>query len=132
MKTRESLSYSIMQFWCQSIVGGPYLSTKLAPYLLNFQTLSARLLTPPSIQAGSGARYEARVIAKTPEQRARIERAMQRSFMFRALDEAQLDRVILAMEEKAIPAHTDVITQGAEVADEDDGLYMLEAGRMNV
>ena len=63
---------------------------------------------------------------------ARIENAVKRSFIFKALDQAQLDRVILAMEEKVIPAHTDVIVQGAEVGDEDDGLYMLETGTMNV
>lgn len=76
--------------------------------------------------------YTAPVYPKTPEQRARILAACQKSFMFKALDDKMLDKVISAMQEKTVPAGQTVITQGAEVRDDEAGLYLLEKGKLKV
>lgn len=57
---------------------------------------------------------------------------MSRSFIFRSLDEDAQKAVVLAMKEKQISAETVVISQGAEVVDDEDGLFMLETGELNV
>jgi cAMP-dependent protein kinase regulator len=72
------------------------------------------------------------VYQKTPDQKKRLEAACRKGIIFRALDDKALFVVIDAMQEREIKAGTTVIQQGAEVGDEEDGLFTLETGELNV
>lgn len=80
------------------------------------------------------SKFVAPVYQKTPEQRARLSRAVKGNtgFMFQALEPSELEQVIDAMQEKVLPEGQIVIRQGDEVNDMDPGLYILEEGRLAV
>lgn len=68
------------------------------------------------------------VIPKTDEQRARIEKSVEKSFLFRNLDPEQRKTVVDAMFEKQVPNGKNIIVQG----DEGDYFYVVESGTFDV
>jgi len=69
---------------------------------------------------------------KTSEQRARLIAAVGMCFMFAALEEEQLERVIDAFEEVPLEEGSTVISEGDSVEDDERGLYVLEDGELHV
>mmetsp|Transcript_19510 Transcript_19510/g.55275 ORF Transcript_19510/g.55275 Transcript_19510/m.55275 type:complete len:563 (-) Transcript_19510:401-2089(-) len=69
---------------------------------------------------------------KTSEQRVRLTAAVGMCFMFAALEEEQLERVIDAFEEVRLEEGSTVIREGDSVADKERGLYVLEEGELHV
>jgi cAMP-dependent protein kinase regulator len=69
---------------------------------------------------------------KTSEQRARLMAAVGLCFMFAALEEEQLERVIDAFEEVRLEEGSTVIREGDSVEDNERGLYVLEDGELHV
>lgn len=64
------------------------------------------------------------VFPKSEEQKKRIRGVLEHSFLFNALDDKDLQTVIMAMEEKNLPPKTRIIQQG----DDGDSLYVIESG----
>jgi len=69
---------------------------------------------------------------KTSEQRTRLIAAVGLCFMFAALEEEQLERVIDAFEEVRLEEGSTVISEGESVEDDERGLYVLEDGELHV
>lgn len=66
---------------------------------------------------------------KTEEQKERLTRAIKPNFLFRELDEEQMNIILEALVEKPIPAENiKIITQG----DEGDYFYIIESGEFDV
>jgi cAMP-dependent protein kinase regulator len=82
--------------------------------------------------AAQSQAYVPPVIEKTGVQRQRLVAAMEKSFVFKALDGDSKETVILAMTEKNFPPNQTLIQQGDMVGPEDDGLFMLESGQADV
>lgn len=70
--------------------------------------------------------FQPRVIAKTQSQRERITERLNHAFMFAALDQAERDIVILAMEERNFMKGDTIITQG----EEGNELFVVDSGKM--
>lgn len=66
------------------------------------------------------------MIEKTSEQKDNVGRILNSSFMFAALDQAEKDIVISAMEPREVPADTRVITQG----EDGNELFLVEEGTL--
>lgn len=72
------------------------------------------------------------VYEKTPDQHQRLSDAVQGCFMFAALGPDQLPKVIDAFQEVPVEAGETVIRQGVSVGPDENGLYVLEDGRLDV
>lgn len=68
--------------------------------------------------------YQQKIIQKNSEQRERILNIMEKSFLFRILEDNEKETVLLAFEEKRYQNGDQVIKQG----DEGDVLYLIESG----
>jgi len=68
--------------------------------------------------------FQAPVNAKSEEQKERLNAVLKQSFLFSALDDKDLDTLVLAMKEAVVEAGTRVITEG----DDGDLLYVVEQG----
>ena len=68
-----------------------------------------------------------KVIAKTPETKAKLTTRLLQAFMFNALEQKELNIVIDAIEEVKIAAGENVIAQG----DQGDCMYVLESGSLD-
>lgn len=71
--------------------------------------------------------FQARVIPKTSEQKARIEKRLGQAFMFSALDDKEREIVINAMDEKKFRIGEWIIKQG----DDGDNLYVVDQGELD-
>jgi len=71
--------------------------------------------------------FAAPVYDKTVEQKTRIEKCLESSFLFNGLDKQDLNTLILAFKEKKVTAGERVIQQG----DDGDCMYMLETGSVD-
>ena len=71
--------------------------------------------------------FKPRVIPKSEEVKARIEKRLKQSFMFANLDEKETDIVINAMEEKKFKSSDTVIQQG----EDGDCLYVVDQGKLD-
>lgn len=69
---------------------------------------------------------------KTPEQRARLAEVLSQSFIFQALSQADINRVIDAFREHQAKLNDVIIVQGDEVGATEPGLYVIEGGHFNV
>jgi len=72
------------------------------------------------------------VYEKTREQEIRLSAAVSESFMFAALSQDQLTRVIAAFQEVRVDAGMEVIGQGAAVVSSEPALFVVESGRLDV
>lgn len=70
--------------------------------------------------------FVAPVIAKTDEQKASIRPILQKSFLFSALDEKNMEIVVMAMKERTLGAGDTVIKQG----DDGDFLFIVAKGTL--
>uniref|UniRef100_A0A7S2JF33 Cyclic nucleotide-binding domain-containing protein n=1 Tax=Zooxanthella nutricula TaxID=1333877 RepID=A0A7S2JF33_9DINO len=70
------------------------------------------------------ADFVAPVHDKTPEQRARIAKSLEPSFLFSALDSEEMDTVALAFKERTVEADQLVIEQG----DDGECMFLIEEG----
>lgn len=98
-----------------------------AQYNFNRRTsVSAESLKPA---ADTDDNWTAPVHHKTPEQLARLKKAIEGNFLFSHLDEEQNNLILGALQEKPIPAKDiKVITQG----DTGDYFYVVEKGKFDV
>ena len=87
-------------------------------------SVSAESMNPAALQE----KFEKIVIAKSDEQKARIQKSVQNNFLFRNLDEEQSADVINAMAEKKVKSGDSIIKQGAE----GDFFFVLEEGKCDV
>ncbi|CAD8141548.1 unnamed protein product [Paramecium pentaurelia] len=71
--------------------------------------------------------FQPRVIIKTQQQKEKIGKRLEQSFMFASLDQREKDIVIDAMEERSYNAEDWVIKQG----DNGDNLYVVDQGELN-
>jgi cAMP-dependent protein kinase regulator len=71
--------------------------------------------------------FKPRVVEKTEEQKAKIEKRLLSSFMFSSLDSKEKKIVIDAMEEKSFTRGDTVILQG----ESGDELYVVESGHLD-
>jgi len=71
--------------------------------------------------------FVAPVYDKTAEQKTRIEKCLDRSFLFNGLDKQDLNTLILAFKEQKVTAGERVIQQG----DDGECMYMLETGTVD-
>ncbi|CAK58539.1 unnamed protein product (macronuclear) [Paramecium tetraurelia] len=71
--------------------------------------------------------FQPRVIVKTQQQKEKIGKRLEQSFMFASLDQKEKDIVIDAMEERSYNAEDWVIKQG----DNGDNLYVVDQGELN-
>ncbi|CAD8047856.1 unnamed protein product [Paramecium primaurelia] len=71
--------------------------------------------------------FQPRVIVKTQQQKEKIGKRLEQSFMFASLDQREKDIVIDAMEERSYNAEDWVIKQG----DNGDNLYVVDQGELN-
>jgi hypothetical protein len=69
---------------------------------------------------------------KTAAQKDRIRAALSKSFVFSALQKDEIERVVMSLKEAKFKPGQAIIKQGAMVAAEDDGLYVLEQGTAKV
>jgi cAMP-dependent protein kinase regulator len=70
--------------------------------------------------------FEAKVVAKSEEQKSRIRQKLSQAFMFSALDDKEQEIVINAMEEKTYQPEEYVINQG----ENGDLLYVVDSGKL--
>lgn len=70
------------------------------------------------------ASFTAPVYEKTPEQSARIIKCLEPSFLFQALDKAEMQTVILAFKEKVCQSGDRIIEQGAD----GNSMFLIEDG----
>jgi len=70
--------------------------------------------------------FEARVIAKNPEQKKRIIERLSRAFMFAGLEDKEKEIVVNAMEEKQVKADEWIIKQG----EDGNELYVIDEGKL--
>jgi cAMP-dependent protein kinase regulator len=68
--------------------------------------------------------WEAPVYDKTSEQKSRIQKCLESSFLFNALEKQELDTLVLAFKEAKVQAGDRVIQQG----DDGESMYLLETG----
>lgn len=80
------------------------------------------------VDRGLDEKFEKKVIPKTDEQRARLERALAKNFLFSGLSNEQRQEVIDAMEEKNLQPGEDAIRQ----YEEGDYFYVIDSGRFEV
>lgn len=73
--------------------------------------------------------FQAPVYPKNEDVKARIRQALSQAFMFQALDDENMQAVILAFQEHTVDPGQEVITQFHEDADR---LYLIEAGNLKV
>jgi len=71
--------------------------------------------------------YKPRVIPKSEEQKARIQKRMEQAFMFSGLDSKETEIVVMAFEEKKFKAGDDVIIQGGD----GDFFYVVDEGQLD-
>lgn len=71
--------------------------------------------------------FKPRVIPKKPEQIETIKKKISQSFIFNALDDQDMQTVLLAFEEKKYKAGEYVITQG----DQGDVIYLVDIGELD-
>eukprot|EP00933_Yihiella_yeosuensis_P022940 TRINITY_DN17950_c3_g1_i1.p1 TRINITY_DN17950_c3_g1~~TRINITY_DN17950_c3_g1_i1.p1 ORF type:complete len:442 (+),score=140.30 TRINITY_DN17950_c3_g1_i1:114-1328(+) len=64
---------------------------------------------------------------KTDDQKDRLSKTLNKSFMFNALEKTDMDTILLAMKECQFPAGTKVITEG----EDGDYLFVIESGTLN-
>eukprot|EP00928_Gymnodinium_smaydae_P032834 TRINITY_DN23685_c0_g1_i1.p1 TRINITY_DN23685_c0_g1~~TRINITY_DN23685_c0_g1_i1.p1 ORF type:complete len:370 (+),score=90.35 TRINITY_DN23685_c0_g1_i1:175-1284(+) len=72
------------------------------------------------------------VYPKSAEQRQQITQTVKKAFMFADLELKDLETVIDAFQEHRVPAGEEVIRQGAQVVADEPGLYVIEAGQLEV
>jgi CRP-like cAMP-binding protein len=70
------------------------------------------------------AAFKAPVYEKTPDQLTRIKKCLGESFLFNALEEEELNTVILAVREKTVKAKERLIEEG----DDGDCMFIIESG----
>jgi len=70
--------------------------------------------------------FVAPVYEKTPEQKDRIMKCLEPSFLFHALEKEEMNTVILAFKEKILQAGVRVIQQG----DDGETLFLIEEGKV--
>mmetsp|Transcript_34193 Transcript_34193/g.55004 ORF Transcript_34193/g.55004 Transcript_34193/m.55004 type:complete len:443 (+) Transcript_34193:96-1424(+) len=70
------------------------------------------------------AEFNAPVYEKTSEQKARIERCLEPSFLFQGLEKQDMQTVILAFKEKNAEADERIIQEG----DDGESMYLIEEG----
>merc|ERR1719482_186244 len=70
--------------------------------------------------------FEPPVYPKTAEQKARLGSTLQKSFMFAALEQKDMDIILMAMKECIFAAGTKVITEG----ENGDYLFVIEKGNL--
>merc|ERR1719424_2460157 len=68
--------------------------------------------------------FIAPVYEKTDDQKKRIREVLSHSFLFSALEEKDLETVILAMKEQVLEPSVRIINQG----DDGEALYVIESG----
>eukprot|EP00929_Paragymnodinium_shiwhaense_P016726 TRINITY_DN125331_c0_g1_i1.p1 TRINITY_DN125331_c0_g1~~TRINITY_DN125331_c0_g1_i1.p1 ORF type:complete len:357 (+),score=131.94 TRINITY_DN125331_c0_g1_i1:135-1205(+) len=81
----------------------------------------------------ASADWKAPVHEKTSEQRAAIKASCLKSFIFQALEAPMLEQVLDAFKGPInMKAGDEVIKQGDKVGSEDNGLYIIESGTLDV
>jgi len=68
--------------------------------------------------------FKAPVYEKTPDQKARIEACLEPSFLFRALEKAEMTTIVMAFKEKAVEPGDRFIEQGAD----GESMFLIESG----
>ncbi|KAJ1942658.1 hypothetical protein FBU59_003137 [Linderina macrospora] len=81
-----------------------------------------------SMNPTTEADYERKFVPKTESQKQRIRAALSNNFLFKNLDEDAYRDVVDAMEEKAVGAGQDIITQGGV----GDFFYIVERGSFEI
>merc|ERR1712060_715206 len=64
---------------------------------------------------------------KTPEQTARIQKCLEPSFLFHALDQDEMKTVVLALKEQQVEAGVRIIEQGAD----GEEMFLIEEGSVD-